>query len=398
MTALLRYDIARRAVAEAKTFDEVRDWEDKAAAMQEYCRRARDRTLELDAMEIRTQARRRRGQLILELKAGGNLYEGQPTTVREPGQLRVTLNDMGISRNESARDQKIAALDDNSYTRLVARCRAYAEANPEKHSVFDVLRPPDQPINGARAIMGSRQEPDDSLDFFPTPPWATRALMQDVMPAIGVEEWGATWDPACGQGHMSRVLAEYAEFWESDIFDYGIDAEVLDFLGPEAERRAADWIITNPPFGEKAVQFVKRALTLARRGVAMFVRLQWIESKERYDAIFRETPPTYLCPFVERVNLCKGKWDPDGTTATAYCWLVWKNDEDGWPRDTFVFWIPPGRRESLTRATDRANFAPWSIETVDADTGEILTGASLRAPADQPAPSAPDTPNNSEAA
>ena len=31
MTSLLKYDAACRAVAEAKTLDEVRDWEDKAA-------------------------------------------------------------------------------------------------------------------------------------------------------------------------------------------------------------------------------------------------------------------------------------------------------------------------------------------------------------------------------
>lgn len=34
--------------------------------------------------------------------------------------------------------------------------------------------------NGARAIMGSRHEPEDSLDFFPTPPWATRAHQESL--------------------------------------------------------------------------------------------------------------------------------------------------------------------------------------------------------------------------
>ena len=36
MTALLTYDAACRAVAEAKTPDEVRDWEDRTAAVREY--------------------------------------------------------------------------------------------------------------------------------------------------------------------------------------------------------------------------------------------------------------------------------------------------------------------------------------------------------------------------
>src|SRR5258708_6630506 len=47
---LLRYDAACRAVAEARTFDEVRSWEDKAAAVREYGRRIRNRSIEIDAI------------------------------------------------------------------------------------------------------------------------------------------------------------------------------------------------------------------------------------------------------------------------------------------------------------------------------------------------------------
>jgi hypothetical protein len=45
---------------------------------------------------------------------------------------------------------------------------------------------PAAPINGARAIMAARQEPADSLDFFPTPPFATRALVEHALPALGI--------------------------------------------------------------------------------------------------------------------------------------------------------------------------------------------------------------------
>jgi hypothetical protein len=77
MTALLKYDAACRAVAEAKTFDEVRDWEDKAAAVREYTRRIGNRALELDAIEIRERARRRRGELLLTLKAQEKIGRGK---------------------------------------------------------------------------------------------------------------------------------------------------------------------------------------------------------------------------------------------------------------------------------------------------------------------------------
>ena len=35
--------------------------------------------------------------------------------------------------------------------------------------------------NKSHAVMAQRTEPSDSQDFFPTPPWATRALMEHVL-------------------------------------------------------------------------------------------------------------------------------------------------------------------------------------------------------------------------
>src|SRR5690606_27106177 len=43
----------------------------------------------------------------------------------------------------------------------------------------------DGEVNGARAIAARRLEPADSLDYFPTPPWATRALIEVVLPMLG---------------------------------------------------------------------------------------------------------------------------------------------------------------------------------------------------------------------
>jgi len=56
--------------------------------------------------------------------------------------------------------------------------------------------------------------------------------------------------------------------------------------------------------------------------------------------------------FAERVNLCKGRWEPAGSTATAYIWLVWAKDSS--PRAPY--WIPPGCREALTKPDDAERF------------------------------------------
>ena len=243
---------------------------------------------------------------------------------------------------EAARE---AGIDDNQSKLLKVAAAPAAEQVAVAHK-----------LAAARSIMASRQEPADSLDFFATPPWATRALMERVFPHLGIAPSGMIWEPAAGEGHMSGVLAEYGQVRATDIHNYGprLDA-VDDFLDQSIAVPDADWIVTNPPFGDKAVPFVLRALELAKTGVAMFVRLQWLEGIERYESIFRDHPPTLVCPFVERVNLCKGRWDPDGTTATAYCWLMWVKDRA--PTPTQMFWVPPGCRDALTKPDDRARYA-----------------------------------------
>jgi hypothetical protein len=213
---------------------------------------------------------------------------------------------------------------------------------------------------GFTAVMAQRREPPTALDFFPTPPWATRALFQYVLPELGIEEVGRVREPACGAGHMVGVIAEFTPepVIASDIFDYGCGAELMDFLDErQAASSRADWIITNPPF-KPADRFALRALDLARVGVALLLRTQWLESEDRYFSIFRDRPPTLFAPFVERVPMLRGRWDPEASTATSYSWFVWVQGAE--PRAPF--WIPPGCRASLTRPDDRRRFAAASSD------------------------------------
>jgi ParB/RepB/Spo0J family partition protein len=223
-------------------------------------------------------------------------------------------------------------------------------------------------VNGARAVMGSRSEPEDSLDFFATPPWATRALIEHVFTKLerrGHCKWQNAWEPACGEGHIAGPLREYFKnVVASDIHDYGHNDFTVDFL--KAEARPVDWIITNPPFGDVGEAFVLNALRLAGTGVAMFMRVQWLDSIGRYERIFRDRPPTMIAFFAERVPLCQGTWDPNGSTATAYIWLVWIKGAK--PRAPF--WIPPGCKEKLTRADDRTRF-PTKVLKPSIETGSV---------------------------
>lgn len=226
-------------------------------------------------------------------------------------------------------------------------------------------------IRNGRATAPTRVEPD-GLDYFPTPPWATRALLEDVLfEQLGIDSHDFSrqlvWEPACGEGHMSGVLDEYTEaLVATDVHDYSAEGRhapgwfmAHDFLNSSPVEGDLDWIITNPPFADdKTLQFALRAIDLAKIGVALFVRSQWaVEGVERYLHLFRDHPPTLVAFFAERVPLHKGRWEPDGSTLTAYCWLVWIKGEVPNP----PFWIPPGRRIERSREGDMARFTAHPV-------------------------------------
>ncbi len=195
--------------------------------------------------------------------------------------------------------------------------------------------------------MAQRIEAADSPDDFPTPPWATRGLIEYILDDKSALKRMTCLEPACGAGHMAKVLGEYfREVRCSDAYNYGY-GEVRDFLTHPFEVDAVDWVITNPPFrlGE---EFVLRALTLAKRGVAILARTVFIESVGRYQKIFHETPPSKFAQFTERVPMVRGRLDKKATTATGYAWLVWEKKR---PRSPQLMWVPPCRKK-LERVDD----------------------------------------------
>lgn len=201
--------------------------------------------------------------------------------------------------------------------------------------------------NTSSAVMQQRREPHDSLDDFPTPPWATRALLEFLFPHGGANLLNFR-EPAANRGHMVRPLAEVAGWVEaSDIHDYGAGYPVNDYLfGPLPDW--TDWTITNPPF-RLAEQFIERALATSRSGVAVIVRSAFLEGIGRFERLFGVTPPTDILQFAERVVMHRGKLSASGSTATAYCWLVWNKQRP--PNQSCFHWIAPCRRR-LERKAD----------------------------------------------
>ncbi|ASP85026.1 methyltransferase [Sinorhizobium meliloti] len=211
--------------------------------------------------------------------------------------------------------------------------------------------------NTSSAVMQQRSEPHDSLDDFPTQPWATRALCEHVLKGCHLAS-KTVWEPACNRMHMAAPLAEYfRSVASSDVHDYGIEPDTngfpfqYDFLFMgKSPIVNSDWIISNPPF-RLAEQFIARARDLATEGVAMIVRTSFLEGVGRYENLFSKNPPSIVAQFSERVPMVKGRLTATGSTATSYCWLVWLNGVT----TTKLVWIPPCRKK-LERADDYAAY------------------------------------------
>ena len=125
---LIRYDNACRALAEARSVDEVKDVRDKAIAMAAYARQARNRDLEADAIEIRLRATRRLDQLRQAQKATVGLNEGgrpRKTGVSDTPVV-PTLASQGIDKNLAKQGRVLGALSDEQFESVVASAREAA--------------------------------------------------------------------------------------------------------------------------------------------------------------------------------------------------------------------------------------------------------------------------------
>lgn len=168
-------------------------------------------------------------------------------------------------------------------------------------------------------------------DYYATDPQAVEMLLalESFAPLI--------WEPACGEGHISKVLtANGYEVISTDLIYRGYgEPEPMDFLTETFPDFEGD-IITNPPYSA-GLEFVERALETVRPGgkVAMFLKVQFLEGKRRGE-LFAKTPPRTV--YISRSRLaCAKNGDFSHTEkAIAYAWYVW---EKGFTGDPVIKWF-----------------------------------------------------------
>lgn len=185
-------------------------------------------------------------------------------------------------------------------------------------------------LNGGLKPTTKRNADLSGPDFYPTPRWATFALI-DNEPLVG-----DIWEPACGDGAMSEVLMETGNsVISSDLYDRGYGEVGHDFLTTD---RQHDNIITNPPF-HSAEGFVATAADRVTRKFALLLRLAFLEGRNRNKTIFQVIPPSRVWVFSERITFYAKGSARAGSGTTAYAWYVWDKDHSG---PTELAWLKPG--------------------------------------------------------
>jgi hypothetical protein len=132
---LVRYDAMCRAIAEAHAVDEVKDIHDKAVALEAYARQAQNTDAEREATEIRLRAERKVGQLLAEqIKQGGDTRRSKSS---EP-----TLKDLGISKDQSSKWQKIGAMSDEDFDLAIGT----KTSKPSTNGILRGATPPSEKL------------------------------------------------------------------------------------------------------------------------------------------------------------------------------------------------------------------------------------------------------------
>lgn len=203
---------------------------------------------------------------------------------------------------------------------------------------------------GARPfpVSGQFHQNRAAYEFYPTPPEATRALLE-------AESFqGSIWEPACGQGHIAKVLTERGhDVVATDLVDYGFGQPGRDFL--LEWKPLARNIITNPPYGRGlADAFCLHALELTAKTdgkVAMLVAVQSLCHPTR-TPFFEKHPPAII--YAVDDCTCYPYGDPRKATRSIlqqrYCWLVWHAGHNG---PTLFKWLRTAPHKTPTKPMPR---------------------------------------------
>lgn len=211
-----------------------------------------------------------------------------------------------------------------------------------------------------RDTVARHSDYEETKDFIPTTPYATRVLFELVAPKLkdDAKEGCVVWDPACGAGHMCNVFREYGAVpIGSDIVDHGYNGLVLqDFSKPSNSDTLlrANAIVTNPPYA-LLNEFMLEGLHKSIDHFALLTRFQALESQGRYNNVYSKVPPTKIAIFSDRIPFKSGVVVRKAPKMFVHVWMYWDMSivRSGVQRDSAEFmWVRPDAQSLFEKESD----------------------------------------------
>ena len=181
----------------------------------------------------------------------------------------------------------------------------------------------------------------EALDYYATPP----AEVTNILRVLGLDFTGKyILEPCAGGGHMVKGIFDYLNesqsicttIFASDVmkrdtpFCYAINTgPEYDFLSDNYNYGylPIDYVIMNPPYST-IEPLVMRGLEIARRGLLVLGRLQFLEGKSRYENLLKDNPPSDVYVYVDRIKCFKnGDFTQTESSAQAYAWFYWDKEK-----------------------------------------------------------------------
>lgn len=220
-----------------------------------------------------------------------------------------------------------------------------------------------------RDMVARHSDFDETEDFIPTPPWATRVLYEYVAPDLKHHAPTlSAYDPACGEGHMVQVFREYGhpELFGSDFSPKQL-TKARERLGPSPRLWHEDYVagnmlpevhdvkITNPPY-KYLNEFVGKMLDTANFGVGVLCRIQALEGEKRLKKIFTPRPPTQIAFFSNRIPFKTGVVVQKAPKMFFHVWLWWQRSATPgkWLAPRPPMWVPYDAQTQLEKDSDYA--------------------------------------------
>lgn len=200
----IRYETARKALAECDRIDECKDWSDRAAAMRVYAIQAKDDNLRLTALRIQARAQRRLGELMKLIPAGDKATRFGRADAHPPENAgRADAHPPVQTRSEAARS---AGLSDHQ------RKTALRVASVPDESFERQIESESPPSITALARQGTVQTvvPDEARQAALE---ARRALIAFARSCEQLDAGSAALAVAAGESDAFRRLVRTADAW-----------------------------------------------------------------------------------------------------------------------------------------------------------------------------------------